>query len=360
MSLEASTFQANLPQAQVTYYDRKFRENLKQQTVFVACSERLDLPLNSGNKIELFMYETYGTDAAGSSYSGIPSAAQQVAPSQASEGFPGNGIAAPTVLTKTMTIGEYSDNCSFSSLSLATALDKPVESVGREMAYRLGEGLSALVRVVVDGGVSVDSSVQVELPAVSTSSYTALTRPAIVSAVQSMAGRAIRPFLEAEKRFQGVISPFALGDVQIDPSNDSPINILKHTAIGLARMEELVSTDLTETVEFPSTGVVFFQTQLVTSTLNYKSITGATALRTYIFGKDGVFSCRLAAPGDTEYNDGRYEGIRVYLKQNAEPSVADQAGLIPGWTSFRCHFVASLGPDVTLRYRFIDAVSAIS
>jgi hypothetical protein len=32
---------------------KKFRENLKAQTPFVACAERLDLPMKSGNQYEI-------------------------------------------------------------------------------------------------------------------------------------------------------------------------------------------------------------------------------------------------------------------------------------------------------------------
>ena len=49
----SSNNQSNLPQSTVRYYDKKFRENLKAQTPFVACSERLDLPAKSGNQYEL-------------------------------------------------------------------------------------------------------------------------------------------------------------------------------------------------------------------------------------------------------------------------------------------------------------------
>lgn len=42
---------SNLPQSTVKYYDKKFRENLKAQTPFVACAERLDLPMKSGNQL---------------------------------------------------------------------------------------------------------------------------------------------------------------------------------------------------------------------------------------------------------------------------------------------------------------------
>lgn len=333
---------SNLPQSTVKYYDKKFRENLKAQTPFVACSERLDLPTKSGNQYEMFMY--------------VPLAANTA---QTTEGTVGTAIPV-SVLTTTAQIGEYADYANFSSLSLATAIDSTVENVAREMAYRLGESLSALVRATADGANGVDASVLVQLAATSTSSFTALSLSQIRNSVQSLAGRSVRPFDEASKSFCGVIHPFALGDVLADNSNDAPIDILKHTPVGLAKMEELISVDLAEQIELPSSGVRFFQSNLVTQTANYKNITGLTALRTYIFGRDGIYSIKLGVQGDTQYGDGEWQNIKCNIVQNAEPSVADPEGLIPGWTSYRVHFTTSLGPDTTCRIREIDAASAIS
>ena len=333
---------ANLPQSTVKFYDKKFRENLKAQTPFVRCAERLQLPMNSGNQYELFMY--------------VPLAANTT---QTTEGT----VTAPisvSVLTTTATIGEYADYANFSSLALATAIDNTVENVAKEMSYRLGESLSALVRATCDGANSIDSSVLTQLAATSTSSFTALSLSQIRNSVQSLAGRSVRPMDEAKKLFAGVIHPFALGDVLADNSNDSPIDILKHTVEGQAKMDELVSVDLTEVIELPSSGVQFFQTNLVTNSNNYKSVAGLTALRTYIFGRDGVFAINLGAKGDTAYGDGQWQNIEATIVQNAAPTVADPEGLIPGWASYRIHFTTSLGPDTTIRQRQIDAATAIS
>lgn len=133
------------------------------------------------------------------------------------------------------------------------------------------------------------------------------------------------------------IHPFALGDVLADNSNNAPIDILKHTPMGYARLDELISTDLTEVIEIPSSGVAFFQSNLVTTSTNYNpgsgAVTGLTALRTYIFGRDGIFSINLGAPGDTGYGNGEWSNIKCNVVQNADVSVADPSGLIPGWTS---------------------------
>lgn len=255
---------------------------------------------------------------------------------------------------------EYADYANFSSLSLATAIDNTVENVAREMSYRLGESLSALVRATADGANAVDSSVLIQLAASSTTSFTTLSLNQIRNAVQALAGRSVRPFDEASKSFCGVIHPFALGDVLADSTNNSPIDILKHTPVGQARMEDLISVDITEMIEIPSSGVHFFQTNLVTQTANYKSVSGLTALRTYIFGRDGIFSIKLGAQGDIGFGDGAYQNIKCNIMQNVPLSIADPEGLIPGFTSYKVHFTTSLGPDTTIRIREIDAASAIS
>jgi hypothetical protein len=229
---------------------------------------------------------------------------------------------------------EYADYANFSSLSLATAIDPMVENVGRELSYRLGQSLSAIVRAVVDGANSIDASVSTYLGAT-----TYMTLNQIRKSVQSLAGRAVLPFNEAEALYAGVMHPFIVGDVLNDTANNGAVDVLKHTVPGLQRMDDLVSVDLKDTLEFPATGVAFFQSNLVTLAAQTSSY------RTYIFGKDGVIAIRLGGRGDTAINDGSWRNIECNVVQNAPLSVADPSGLIPGWTSYRVHFTATLPPD---------------
>lgn len=333
----ASNGTSNLPQSTVIYYDKKFVENLKAQTPFVRCTSRRELPMNSGNQHELFMYNTFGANTV-----------------QASEGTVGTGLTA-SVGTTTAQIGEYADYANFSSLSLATALDPAVENVGKELAYRLGQSLSAIVRAVADGANSIDASALVSI-----AGGTSLALSNIRAQVQSLAGRAVLPFNEGEGTFAGVIHPFAIGDVLNDSSNNSAVDVLKHTIPGLGRLDDLPSIDLAETIMFPATGVAFYQSNLVTLTSAYQASSGVVAYRTYIFGNDGVISIRLGARGDNAINDGNWRNLQMNIVQNAPLSVADPSGLIPGWTSYRVHFTATLPPDTTMRLRMIDATSAIS
>ena len=219
-----------------------------------------------------------------------------------------SGITA-TVGTTTATIGEYADYANFSSLSLATTLDPAVENVGRELSYRLGQSLSAIVRAVVDGSNSIDASV-----AKTIAGGTGLSLANLRTAVQSLGGRAAQPFNEQEQLMAGVIHPFAIGDILNDSSNNSAVDILKHTVPGLQRMDDLVSVDLADTIEFPASGVAFFQSNLVTLTSAYQGSSGVTAYRTYLMGKDGVIAVRLGGRGDNAINDGNQTPVPVLTK----------------------------------------------
>lgn len=336
----ASNTTSNLPQSTVIYYDKSFIDNLKANTPFLKVASRRDLPENSGNQLRLYMYNTLAANTT-----------------QSTEGTVGTGISV-SVSTTTATIGEYADFTTFSSLSLATAIDPVVENVQREFAYRLGQSLSALTRTVIDSASGVDSSVSVQLAASSTSSFTVLSNTVLRSAVMSLQGRNVMAI--EGTHFGGVIHPFALGDVLADTSNNGVIDILKHTQNGLMKLDDLGGITQEEVVEFPSTSVQFYKSTQVTQTTNYKGVTGLTALRTYILGKDGVIAINLGAKGDTAFGEGDWRNIKCNVMGNAPVSLADPSGLIPGWTSYKCHFTNTLPPDTTMRVRTIDAASGIS
>lgn len=343
----ASGNTSNLPQALVKHYDKEFIEGLHTETPFPRCATPKDLPMKSGNQYVLFLNVPYGGNT-----------------NQTSEGTVGGGIT-PSVLTNTATIGEYADYINFSSYALFTAIDDTVVAQAKELAYRLAVTLSLLTRNITDTMNTIDSSVKVLLSATSISAFTVNSIGQIRSSVQSMAGRSIKPFIEGKARFAGVIHPFTWGDCINDTTNNSAVDILKHTPEGLMRLDELPSTDLADVFELPGTGVDFFQSNLVTQTPNYNdgthgAITGLTALRTYLYGKDGVIRVTLNAPGDTAYGDGSMRNVRCFTEANAGPTKSDPSGLIPGWTSYRCHYVATPSPDTIMRVRYIDAASGVS
>lgn len=343
----ASANIGNLPQSLAIQYIREFRDNLKTNTAaFVRCATPVPMELNRGGFLDLFMYNTYGPNI-----------------SQAAEGAVGSGLA-PSVVNILAQIGEYMDYINFSSLSLFTAIDPAVMNLSVELAYRLAQSLAILVRNTADGETSFDATALTKLPATSTTVYTVNSLSYIRAAQQELAHRSVPP-PKGEKNYCCAIDPLTWGDVINDTSNNSPIDILKHTDRGMAKIDELPTKDLFEGYTLPGTGIDFYPTNQVTTTANYNPgggpISGLTALRTYIFGLDAVLRCELKAPGDTAYGDGDWRGVKCFMETNAKPSVADPEGAIPAWTSYRVHFTTTPPPDATTaRLRMIDAASGLS
>jgi hypothetical protein len=339
----ASNTTGNLPQSRVIYIEKKFRRNLKTQTPFVRCAAPVELPLNSGNTIDLFMYQTLGADV-----------------SQTAEGTIGSGISV-SVLSTLATIGEFADFGNVSTLALATAVDRTLENIGVEFAYRAGLSLSELTRNIADGENSIDPSVLIKLPASSTTTYTVNSINQIRAAISSLGGRSVPP-PEGEEVFCGVMHPFTWGDCYIGGTGTGTgaIEILKHTVEGQAKIEALPAVNQEEAVELPGTGARFYLSNIVTQTTNFQGVTGLTALNAYTFGWDGVLRISLKARGDTAYGDGDWQGIKATVKEWPDSSPSDPSGMIGGAVSYRFHYVASPPPDVIMRTRIIQAASGIS
>jgi len=342
-AIVASNTTANLPQTQAIKFDSSFRKNLKNNTCHVMLCTRIKWPTQTGSTYVMYMYPTLGPNVT-----------------QTAEGvLPGIGITL-TPTPSNAVIGEYSDFAQVSSRALATAIDDVVGNIGKEMSYELGQTLSAIPRVLFDTAYTYDSSARIQLAASSTTVFTTLTLNEIRLATQSMVGRAI-PTLDGAEMYPGVIHGFVEGDVANDTSNNSPIDIAKHTKEGLAAMESYISADVVHMVEYPSSNARFYRSNLVTTITNYQSVSGLTGLTTYLAGQDGVFAYDMAAPGDTAFDDGDWRGIECFLVRDFPKSAYDPPGVVPGAASYKVHYTASYGPDlVTARLRIIQAASAVS
>lgn len=335
----ASTTSNALPQSTVTFYDRKFVENLKLYTLFLRCSERRPLPMNSGNKLELFMYQPLAANTT-----------------QVSEGTVASGIT-PTVLTNTSTIGQYADYISLSNYALNTALDDALGNLREEIAYRAALSLNSVHRNVVDTGATVDSSVS----ALSKAFNSTLAKTDFVAAIQSLQGRGVKPFDMAANRFAALIHSFAIGDALNDTSTGGITDIAKFGAVrGTKDHDALYELPGEETPVLDVSGLRAYQCQMVTQTPNYLGHPGVTAFRSYYFGQNASFGISLGAKEGAKIGEGEWRNISTELVKSPATSAADPAGVIGGWTSYNLFYAASLGPDTTIRFRYIDAPSNIS
>jgi hypothetical protein len=330
--------QAQLPQSTVKHYDKNFVKNLKAETPFVRCSNRRELPLQSGNQHVLFMYNTLAGNI-----------------NNVGEGTVGSGIQV-SVVSNTSTIGQLADYVNVSDLALATAIDPALENIQKEIAYRLAQSLSIIVRNTADGASAIDASVNIQKPVNSP-----FGKVDITTAIQSLRGRDVMPFDLGRNKFCGVIHSFVVGDATNDNSNNSITDILKHTVEGQMKLQELPQgMDGEEIMVLDWAGAAFYESSLVTKTTNYLG-SGLTALRTYVFGENGVISISLGKKeGSTAIGDGDWRNLQTWIKKADEPTAADPSRVIGGWTSYNVKFTAALTPDTTMRNRTVDSVSAIS
>ena len=332
---------SNLPQAQATYFDRDFIMNLKQLTPFYRCVERRELPPQSGQNHRLYMY------AAGL---GIA-----FTTTQASEGTVVAGKA-PAVSTDSAVIGQYADYVNVSDYALETAIDPCVENLEKEMCYRLAGTISTLVRNTANGAVAIDSTVSQPK-----ATGSPLARTDLTGIVQELRQRSVLPFNQAENKFVGVITPLAIGDTLNDATNNSLVDIYKHTVEGLDRLLEMPGGDgkdhVVPVLEFG--GMRFYESPLVTQTANYASGT-ATAYRTYLFGHQAVIGISLGVKENSQIGEGDWSNMRIWIMKPTEPSVGDPTRVIGGWTSYNVKLVFTLPPDTTGRIRLIDATSNLS
>jgi N4-gp56 family major capsid protein len=331
----ASNTTGNLPQTQAVYYEKTFIENLKAETPFVKQTRRMEMPENSGNQLALYEMVQLGANTQ-----------------QAAEGVVGSGITVQVIQNRT-TMGNYADYLNYSKFALQLAIDPALENGAKELGYRLARTLSNLVRFTADGYSAIDASVNEQ-----NAFNVPFNKSNITSAIASLSGRNVKALTPG--RYGGIIHPFGVGDTLNDTTYNSLSDILKHTIEGQHKMQELPSSDDGMAPVIDWAGCRFMTSTEVTMTPNYLGHAGVTALRTYIFGENGIITVSLGKKEGAQVGDGDWRNLKMYTKRYDDVSVSDPAGMIGGSTAYNVNFVPTVVPDTTGRIRTIDAPSNIS
>lgn len=329
----ASMQSGQAPQASaVVHYNNKFTKNLKGRTPAQRVCSRREMPVQAGQKYTDFMYKPLSANVQ-----------------QAAEGVIGAGTTIATAST-TYTLGQWADYVNFSDFLLLTTIDPMVENVEREMAYRLGRTIQKLTLAQADFGRTVDTSVGALDAALST---TIMSRNVGVEAAGSLRGRNVQP-LEGTARFGALIHPFFTTDMMVDNTNNSYVDILKHTPEGQMALKELPATG-EEAQVLSYGGITYFETTELTQTANYLA-SGKTAIRTYVVGEDGLIAVRIERPGKTSIGDGQHQNLKLWRGKYGTGNAFDPSGMIGGGTSYNVVGTWGLPPDTTMRYRAYDYV----
>jgi hypothetical protein len=330
-----SMMSGNMPQAALsTFYNRKFLENLKAMLVMLRMCTRMPMPEKSGQIFRNFMWPVLPGNTT-----------------QQTEGTVGTGITL-TANFQDYQLGQWADYMNVSDKALVTSISDDMVNLRREMAYRLGLSIDDLVMAVFDYLRTLDAKTANQDATVSPYPF---LKQMIEQAPFSLMGQNVPGMIGGA--YNGKIHPFFVGDlIALDNTNNSIVDIMKHTPEGLLKLEELpdgAEGDEVKVIEL--LGVKWMMSTNCTQTANYLS-SGNTAIRTYLAGMDAVIAIKLSRPDRTDIDDGQYQNMTLWMGEYKPGQVADPAGVIGAGTSYNTILAFGPPPDVTSRARCWDAV----
>lgn len=329
----------NLPQAAFsTFYNKNFLENLKAMLVMMRMTTRLPMPAKSGQIYRNFMWPVFPANTQ-----------------EQTEGTVGTGITT-TANFQDYILGQWADYLNISDKALVTSISDDMIALRREMAYRLGLSIDDLIMAIFDYLRVLDSRTG-NLDA--TTAAPNFTKAMIEQAPFSLRGQNVREMDGGY--FCGKIHPFFLGDmVALDVSNNSIVDIWKHTPEGQMKLEELPDPEGGDSVKFIELfGCRWMASTNCTTTANWLA-TGKTAIRTYLAGKDAVITIKLNRENRTDVDDGQYQNMKLWMGEYQMGNQADPPGVIGAGTSYNAILAFGPPPDTTSRARCWDAVPQTS
>jgi N4-gp56 family major capsid protein len=328
----------NTPQAALTtHYNKNFIENLKARTVHLRLCTRFPMPAHAGQIFRNFMITPLTANTT-----------------QTTEGTVGTGISV-TINYQDYQLGQWADFLNISDKAFITTISDDLMNYEKEMAYRLALSVDNLVMAYFDYLRTLDAKTANQ--DVLTGNYQ-LTKQQIEQVPFSLEGQNVQPMDKGY--YCGKIHPFFIGDLMaLDNSNNSVVDVLKHTPEGLMKLEELPDGPEGDEVNYIELmGARWMRstncTQSTTSAVATAS--GLTSVRTYIAGKDAIVAIKLDRPDRTNIDDGNYRNMTLWRGEYKPGNVADPAGVVGAGTSYNVILAFGVPPDPTSRARCFDAV----
>ncbi len=331
----ASMVSGNMPQAALSiHYNTRFLEYLKAVFTKLRLCTRQNMPANAGQVFRNFMLAPLTANTT-----------------EQSEGTVGSGI---TITTNYLDIllGQWCDFLNISDKAVFTSISDDLVMFERNMAYRLGFSIDDLVMAFFDYLRTLDSKTSNQ--DVTTGNYQ-LTKQQIEQAPFSLMGQNVPPMEGGY--FCGSIHPFFVGDLlALDNSNNSIVDIWKHTVEGSAKLEELPDLPAGDQVKVIELfGCRWMPSTNQTQTASFQG-SSSTAIRTYLAGMDAVCAVKLSTPDRSSIDDGQSKNINIWRGMYKPGSSFDPCAVIGAGTSY--NFIGGFGlpPDTTSRARCFDAV----
>jgi hypothetical protein len=330
-----SMLSGNTPQAALTtHYNRNFIENLKAKTTKLRLCTRFPMPPHAGQVFRNFMIQALTANTT-----------------QQSEGTVGSGIQV-AINYQDYQLGQWADFLNISDKAFITSISDDLTNYEREMAFRLALTIDDLVMAYFDYLRTLDAKTANQ--DVTTGNFQ-LTKQQIEQAPFSLMGQNVQAMDRGY--FCGSIHSFFVGDVlALDNSNNSIVDILKHTPEGLMKLEELPDGPDGDEVRYIELfGARWMMSTNQTQTANFQG-SGLTAIRSYLAGKDAIVAIKLDRPDRTNVDDGQAKNMTLWRGEYKPGNQADPAGTIGAGTSYNAILAFGVPPDTTSRARCFDAV----
>lgn len=334
----------NTPQALLTtMYNKNFTENLKARTVMLRLMTRYPMPMHAGQVWRQFMIEPLTANTT-----------------QTTEGTVGSSLEVQ-IQYQDYQLGQWADFLNISDKAFITSISDDLMNYEREMAYRAALSVDDLTMAVFDYLRTLDPKTANQ--DVLTGNYQ-MTKQQIEQVPFSLLGQNVMPMDKGY--FCGKIHPFFVGDLlALDNSNNSVVDILKHTPEGMMKLEELPDGPEGDEVKYIELcGCRWLMSTNCTQTTGASGpnsspvsiASGQTAIRTYLAGKDAAIAIKLDRPDRTDIDEGKYQNMKLWRGEYKMGSVADPAGVVGAGTSYNFIMAFGVPPDPVSRARCFDAV----
>jgi hypothetical protein len=295
----------------------------------------MDLPEKSGQTFRNFMSVTLGPDLTQQTEGTLAN------PEQISVNF------------RDIVVGQWANYNNISDLAFMTSISNDLEENRRIMAYQLGQTVDDLVMYMFDYLRTYDTR---------TTNQDSLTTPfvfgknIIEQMPASLSGATVPPMKSGT--YNGSIHPFFVGDLQLDNSNNSVVDIWKHTDAGQLKLEELTQADegqgSTKILEL--FGGRWRQSTNQTQYSNWQG-GGTTGVSTYLAGLNAIVFINFPNKRHTKI-DPRWENMNLWAGEYVAKTAYDPNGLIMAGTGYNAVLGVGLPPDpaATSRARIAVAV----
>lgn len=325
---------ANMPQSEYTvHYNRVFMKFLYAVLGKLLMCTHMDMPEKSGLTFRNFMNVPLGADLVQQTQGTVGP------PEQISTNF------------KDIVLTQLANYTNISDLAFMTSISDDMVNNRRVMAYQLGLSIDDYIMAMFDSLRTFDSRTANQDSLVSPYPF---TKNIIEQMPASLGGATVPPMMDGF--YNGSIHDFFVGDLSLDNSNNSIVDIWKHTDAGQLRLEELPGGDKgTEPVRILElVGAHWRKSTNQTQTANWQG-SGTTGISTYLAGQDAVVFINFPNSRHTKIV-GDWQNLDLWAGEYPR-SAYDANNVIAAGTGYNTVFGIGLPPDnATSRARIAIAV----